>query len=151
MHVSVPIDAYEQQIVGTVRDNRVTVIVAETGAGKSTKVPLMLLRAGLGAEGMIGVTEPRRVAAMNVSDWVAQLAECELGTTVGYQIGGERKIGHETRVAFVTEGIVLRQLHDDPYLRKYAVLIVDEAHERVCGAPATAERTAQPPPRIPPR
>ncbi len=130
MQVSVPIDAYEQHIVDTVRDNRVTVIVAETGAGKSTKVPLMLLRAGLGAGGMIGVTEPRRVAAMNVSDWVAQLAGCELGTTVGYQIGGERRIGHDTRVAFLTEGVVLRQLHSDPHLRKYAVLIVDEVHER---------------------
>lgn len=125
-----PIDAFEGQIVKTVQENSVVVIAAETGAGKSTKVPLMLLKAGFGAQGQIGITQPRRVAVMTVSEWVAELHGTPLGETIGYQIGGERKLSRETRVKFMTDGILLRELHSDPELRRYEVVIVDEAHER---------------------
>lgn len=125
-----PIHAYEAEIVRTVREHPVTVIAAETGAGKSTQVPLMLLAAGFGKQGMIGITQPRRVAAISVAEYVAELHGTKLGETIGYQIRNDRAVGTATRVKFMTEGILLRELHSDPELRRYEVLIVDEAHER---------------------
>lgn len=132
MSQELPILAYEEQIVEAVRLHQVTVIAAETGAGKSTQVPLMLLRAGFGREGMIGITQPRRVAAMSVAEYVAQCHGTRLGDVIGYQIRGERVLGQQTRVKFMTEGILLREIHPDwdPQLRKYEIVIVDEAHER---------------------
>lgn len=125
-----PIVAFTPKIVEAVRSSQVTVIAAETGAGKSTLTPLMLLEAGFGSKGQIGVTEPRRVAAMNVASYVAELHGTELGKVVGYQIGGEKVQDRTTRVRFMTDGILLNELHTDPLLRKYEVVLVDEAHER---------------------
>lgn len=125
-----PIVAYEAEIVNTVLGSQVTVIAAETGAGKSTRVPLMLMNAGLDSAGQIGITQPRRIAAMSVATYVAELHGTELGTAIGYQIMGERRITDATAVKFMTEGILLREIHHDPLLRKYEVVIVDEAHER---------------------
>lgn len=130
MEKELPILAYEGQIVSTVRDNQVTVITAETGAGKSTQVPLMLLRAGFSTSGVIGVTEPRRVAAISLAEWVAELHGSPLGQTVGYQIRADRRASRETRVRYMTEGILLRQMHSDPSLKQYSCLVVDEVHER---------------------
>ena len=132
MKIQLPIEVYEEQIVRAARDNQVIVVAAETGAGKSTLVPLMLLRAGFGRRGMIGVTEPRRIAAISLSEWVASLHGTELGDVIGYQIGGEVRefMPRVTRVKYMTEGILLRELHSDPMLRRYDVVVVDEAHER---------------------
>lgn len=128
--VPLPIEAYEARIVEAVREHRVVVVAAETGAGKSTLVPLMLLRAGLAENGLIGVTQPRRVAAMTVSSYVAFLHGSALGETIGFHIRAQRQFGRETRIKFMTEGILLRELHSDPELRRYQVVVVDEAHER---------------------
>lgn len=130
MSHELPILAYEREIAQAVREHPVTVIAAETGAGKSTQVPLMLLRAGFGMEGMIGVTQPRRVAAMSVSEYVAECHGSKLGDVIGYQIRGERVLGQQTRVKFMTEGILLGELHRDRLLQRYEIVIVDEAHER---------------------
>jgi len=127
---ALPIELYHAEIVKTVSENPVVVVAAETGAGKSTQVPLMLLDAGFGRTGQIGITQPRRVAAMTVSEWVAELHGTRLGEVIGYQIGGERELSRDTKVKFMTEGILLRELHSDPELRRYEVVIVDEAHER---------------------
>lgn len=130
MQTHFPIEDYEEEIVDTVRKNQVVVIAAETGAGKSTKVPLMLYAAGIDDDKMIAVTQPRRVAAMTLATWVAQSDGSELGDLIGYHIKGESRVSKETMIKYMTEGILLAELHSDPELRRYNVIVVDEAHER---------------------
>lgn len=131
-----PIHAFERQILDALHDHQVVVIAADTGAGKSTEVPMMLHRAGYGANGIIGVTEPRRVAAMTLSEYVAEKNGGELGGVVGYQIGGQRELSRDTVVKYMTEGILLRELHGNPTLSRtkrhpgYSVIIADEVHKR---------------------
>ncbi|MFH2232170.1 MAG: oligonucleotide/oligosaccharide-binding fold domain-containing protein [Patescibacteria group bacterium] len=136
MENRLPIFGYEEKIVRAVRDHQVVIVAAETGAGKSTEVPCMLLKAGLAPQGMIGVTEPRRVAAMSLAEYVAENYSCKLGQEIGFQIGGERALSHTTKVKYMTEGILLREMHGNSDLRGkgnhpgYDIIIVDEAHER---------------------
>jgi HrpA-like RNA helicase len=131
-----PILKFETEIVQAVRDHQVVVVAAETGAGKSTEVPAMLLSAKLEQGGMIGVTQPRRVAAMSLAQYVAEQNGCELGGTIGFQISGERALSRQTKIKYMTEGILLREMHGDPDLHGngrhpgYGVIVVDEAHER---------------------
>ena len=131
-----PVDAFEDQIVSSLGGHQVIVVAADTGAGKSTRVAMMLHRAGYAADGMIGVTEPRRVAAIALSEYVAEKNGGECGGVVGFQIGGVRKLSRDTRVKYMTEGILLRELHGNPSLGRskrhpgYSVIIADEVHER---------------------
>lgn len=127
---SLPFDEHEEEFLDLVRKNQVVILAAETGAGKSTKGPLALLRAGLGGHKLIGVSEPRRPAATMLADWVSELYGTELGTVVGYQIGQDRMLGAETRLAYITEGVLLNQLHSDPLLSRYSIICLDEVHER---------------------
>lgn len=127
---NLPILGHEKEIVDAVRGHQVVVVAAETGAGKSTQLPLMLLRAGFGQSKMIGITQPRRIAAVSVSSYVAELHGTSLGQTIGFQIRNESELSSQTRVKFMTEGILLRELHSDKELSRYEVVIVDEAHER---------------------
>lgn len=130
MACELPILDFGDLITKTVWGNPVTIIAAETGAGKSTRVPLMLLQMEMGKRGLVGVTEPRRIAAQSIARYVAELHGSELGRTIGYQIRNDKQMSKNTRVKFMTEGILLRELHSDPELRRYEVVIVDEAHER---------------------
>jgi ATP-dependent helicase HrpA len=131
MQTPLPIDAHRDEILETVSRSRVTVIAGATGCGKTSRVPLMLLEAGLADERGILVTQPRRIAAMGVAAYAAHLTGTELGTTVGYRIRHENVTdGARTRVTYATEGILLRELRADPSLRKYRVLVIDEIHER---------------------
>lgn len=130
MSGELPILAFGDLITKTVWSSPVTIIAAETGAGKSTRVPLMLLQMELGKRGLIGVTEPRRIAAQSLARYVAELHGSGLGETIGYQIRNDKRMSSVTQVKFMTEGILLRELHSDPELRRYEVVIVDEAHER---------------------
>ncbi|MFH1098722.1 MAG: ATP-dependent RNA helicase [Candidatus Uhrbacteria bacterium] len=125
-----PVLGFKEAIIKTVSDNPVSIIQADTGAGKTTQVPLMLLGAGFGRRGAIGITQPRRIAAVSMADYVARLHGSELGNIIGYQIKGDRAMSGATCVKFMTEGILLRELHSDPELRRYEVVIVDEAHDR---------------------
>lgn len=106
------------------------ILVGETGSGKTTQLPQYLYESGFGDKGIIGCTQPRRVAAMSVSKRVASEMGSNLGDTVGYTIRFEDVTSSNTRVKFMTDGILLRESLMDSDLDKYSVVIMDEAHER---------------------
>ncbi|XP_063980646.1 probable ATP-dependent RNA helicase DHX35 [Diachasmimorpha longicaudata] len=107
------------------------VLIGETGCGKSTQVPQYLLEAGWCTDGkIIGITEPRRVAATSLASRVADERGCILGTDVGYSIRFDDSTDNTTKIKYMTEGILLREMMGDPLLTKYSVIILDEVHER---------------------
>ena len=127
---SLPIAREAEQIIALIRDHQVVVIAGETGSGKTTQLPKLCLAAGRGVAGMIGCTQPRRIAARAVATRVAQELHSELGTTVGYQVRFTDRVGDDTRIKFMTDGILLAEISSDRWLSSYDTIIVDEAHER---------------------
>jgi len=124
-----PIVAEEQAIVEAINENPTVILAGETGSGKTTQVPQFLYEAGYACNGkLIGVTEPRRVAAMAMSKRVGE--ELNLPEKVSYQIRFEGNVTPQTRIKFMTDGVLLREMSKDFRLSKYSVIIVDEAHER---------------------
>ncbi len=124
--MDLPILAFENTIVETVNNNAVTVIKAETGAGKSTMVPIMLYQAGYD----VVVTEPRRLAARTVAERVADLVRCKLGATVGYHTGEGKSVSSITKILFCTDGLQLvRELSGSGAAGGKKVLVLDEVHE----------------------
>ncbi|KAK2384094.1 RNA helicase family protein [Trifolium repens] len=124
---TLPIVQYEDKIIETVENNSITVIIGETGSGKSTQLSQMLHRRGYSK---IAVTQPRRVAAVSVSRRVAQELGVQLGEEVGYAIRFEDRTSRNTRIKYLTDGVLLRESLADPELNDYSVIILDEAHER---------------------
>ncbi len=106
------------------------VIAGETGSGKTTQLPKLCLAAGRGQAGMIGCTQPRRIAARAVASRVAQELQSELGQLVGYQVRFNDKVSEDSRIKFMTDGILLAEIASDRWLSNYDTIIVDEAHER---------------------
>ncbi len=129
MQTSLPIWQVHAQIVDALQTDHRLVLIAPTGSGKTTQVPQMLLDGGA-CPGRIIVLQPRRVAARTVAARVAWERGCKLGGEVGYQIRFEDRTSLGTRICFVTEGILLRWLQDDPDLRDISVILFDEFHER---------------------
>ncbi|WMJ70213.1 ATP-dependent RNA helicase HrpA [Stenotrophomonas sp. 24(2023)] len=125
-----PIAREAEAIIGLIRDHQVVVIAGETGSGKTTQLPKLCLAAGRGQAGMIGCTQPRRIAARAVATRVAQELQSELGQLVGYQVRFNDKVGEDSRVKFMTDGILLAEIASDRWLSNYDTIIVDEAHER---------------------
>jgi len=125
-----PIYELEEQIVARVRSHPRLIIQAPTGSGKSTQIPQMLLRHGLLESRQVVILQPRRLAARLLASRVAAELGVRLGQEVGYQVRFESVAGPQTRIKFVTEGILLRQMVADPDLRGVSVLIFDEFHER---------------------
>lgn len=126
-----PIDEYRNQLVETVQYNPVTIVVGETGSGKTTQLGQFLLDGGIVEQGKrVGVTQPRRVAAVTVCKRVAQERKQAIGHAVGYTVRFEDRSSNETQLKFITDGSLLRELLDDPWLRQYSVIVLDEAHER---------------------
>ncbi len=127
---SLPITGNRNAIVNAIRKNRVVVITGETGSGKTTQIPKMCLEAGRGIYGMIGCTQPRRVAAITVARRIAEEMGEEIGLSVGYKIRFDDRTGRRPCIKIMTDGILLMEAQADPNLRAYDTIIVDEAHER---------------------
>lgn len=125
-----PIAQKASEIIRLLSSNQVIIVAGETGCGKTTQLPKICLQAGLGARGGIAHTQPRRVAATSVARRIAEEVESELGQYVGYSIRFNQKISKQTRVKLMTDGVLLSEIEFDPFLSKYEVLIIDEAHER---------------------
>lgn len=129
-----PIDAVLPELVARLRESGVVVLKAATGAGKTTRVPPALLDAGLAGTGDVYVLQPRRVAARAAALRVASERGSPPGGEVGWQVRHERRGGRQTRLWFVTEGIFLRKLQDDPFLEGVGAVVFDEFHERTLDA-----------------
>jgi ATP-dependent helicase HrpB len=125
-----PIYEIEGDIIARLKTDRRLILSAPTGSGKSTQVPQMLLQHGLLGEGQVVILQPRRLATRLLASRVAQELGVKLGSEVGYQIRFENVTSSRTKIRFVTEGVLLRQMIDDPKLRDVSVLIFDEFHER---------------------
>ena len=127
---SLPIAGEAERIIELIRDHQVVVIAGETGSGKTTQLPKLCLAAGRGAAGMIGCTQPRRIAARTVAKRVAEELKTPLGGLVGYQVRFNDNVGERTAIKFMTDGILLAEIQSDRWLSSYDTLIIDEAHER---------------------
>ena len=129
-----PMFAEEQQVMETIRDNDVIVLCGATGCGKSTQLPQFLFEAGYGSEkgfpGMIGCTQPRRVAAITTAKRIAKELNMPLGKQVGFQVRYEKRIDKDTKIKVMTDGILLKEIQSDFLLSDYSAIVVDEAHER---------------------
>ncbi|WP_159624558.1 ATP-dependent RNA helicase HrpA [Actinomyces sp. zg296] len=127
-----PVTARRAEIAEAIRRNQVVIVAGETGSGKTTQIPKICLELGRGITGMIGHTQPRRIAARSVAERIAD----ELGTRVssegivGYQVRFTEEVGARTLIKLMTDGILLAEIQSDPMLRRYDTIIVDEAHER---------------------
>ncbi|GAP86342.1 putative ATP-dependent RNA helicase DHX8 [Rosellinia necatrix] len=127
---SLPVFAFRDQLIKAVHENQILIVVGETGSGKTTQLTQYLDEAGFTNDGMVGCTQPRRVAAMSVAKRVAEEVGCELGQEVGYTIRFEDKTGPATRIKYMTDGMLEREILIDPDVRRYSVIMLDEAHER---------------------
>ena len=127
---SLPVYAQKQKILDCLENHQVVIVESPTGSGKTTQIPVILYEAGYATNGMIGVTQPRRIAALSVSEFISK----QLGTTypglVGYKMRFEDQTNQDTRIKIMTDGILLQEMKLDPWLSKYSVLMIDEAHER---------------------
>ena len=125
-----PISERREDIMNAIRDNQVVIIAGETGSGKTTQIPKMCLDLGLGAKGLIGHTQPRRLAARSVAERIAEELGQKIGKTVGYQVRFTSEVGEHSAIKLMTDGILLAEIQNDKLLRRYSTLIIDEAHER---------------------
>ncbi|KAJ6536614.1 P-loop containing nucleoside triphosphate hydrolase protein, partial [Mycena vulgaris] len=117
-------------LIQEIKANDVTVLLGETGSGKTTQVPQYLLEAGVAGSGLIGITQPRKVAAISLAIRVSAEQGTPIGGLVGYAVRFDEKSDPDTRIKYMTDGMLTRELLGDPLLSKYAVIVVDEAHER---------------------
>lgn len=127
---NLPIFQFRSQIVEAVKEHQLLVVVGETGSGKTTQMTQYLAEEGFAARGKIGCTQPRRVAAMSVAKRVAEEVGCRLGGEVGYTIRFEDCTSSETKIKYMTDGMLLRECLLDPDMKQYSVILLDEAHER---------------------
>ncbi|HVR81128.1 MAG TPA: helicase-related protein, partial [Luteimonas sp.] len=125
-----PIAGEAEHIVALIRTHPVVVIAGETGSGKTTQIPKLCLAAGRGAAGMIGCTQPRRIAARAVARRVAEELNTPLGSVVGYQVRFTDNVSEQTAIKFMTDGILLAEIQSDRWLSRYDTILIDEAHER---------------------
>src|SRR5437762_3179170 len=125
-----PVSQRKDEIAAAIRDHQVVIVAGETGSGKTTQLPKICLELGRGEAGLIGHTQPRRLAARTVAERIAEELDTPLGEVVGYQVRFTARVGGHTRVKLMTDGILLAEIAQDRMLRRYDTLIIDEAHER---------------------
>ncbi|MDY6082360.1 MAG: DUF3418 domain-containing protein [Actinomycetaceae bacterium] len=132
-HISypdLPVSTRKDDIARAIADNQVVVIAGETGSGKTTQIPKICLEIGRGVNGMIGHTQPRRIAARAVAERISEELGTELGGIVGYQVRFTDVVSSRTLIKLMTDGILLAEIQNDPMLLAYDTIIIDEAHER---------------------
>ncbi|WP_026555412.1 ATP-dependent RNA helicase HrpA [Arthrobacter sp. 35W] len=127
---ALPVSERREDLMATIAANQVTIIAGETGSGKTTQIPKMCLELGLAEKGLIGHTQPRRLAARTVAERIASELDVEIGQEVGFQVRFTGHVGPQTKIKLMTDGILLAEIQRDRLLRKYSTLIIDEAHER---------------------
>ena len=127
---ALPIWSAQKELLREVASSPTLILTGDTGCGKTTQIPQFLHAAGYSARGIIGITQPRRVAAMSVAQRVAAEMGTQVGELVGYCVRFDDRSGPRTRIRYVTDGMLLREAMSDPLLSRYSVLVVDEAHER---------------------
>ena len=127
---SLPITEKKDEIVTAIRDNQVIVITGETGSGKTTQIPKMCLEAGRGVDGLVGCTQPRRIAAITVAQRIAYELKEPMGRSVGYKIRFQDVTNRDIHIKVMTDGVLLMETQSDRFLNAYDTLIIDEAHER---------------------
>jgi len=127
---SLPISQRQEEIATAIKDNQVIILAGETGSGKTTQLPKICLSLGYGERGLIGHTQPRRIAARTVADRIASELKTPLGDGVGYQVRFTDNSSKNTRIKLMTDGVLLAEFQNDRLLKKYEVIIIDEAHER---------------------
>ncbi len=127
---ALPINQHRDTIAAAIRDHPVVVICGETGSGKTTQIPKICLSLGIGAIGSIGHTQPRRIAARSVAARLSEELGTELGALVGYKVRFNDRLGADTAIKVMTDGILLAETQGDRDLEHYEVIILDEAHER---------------------
>ncbi|HVN11178.1 MAG TPA: ATP-dependent RNA helicase HrpA [Kineosporiaceae bacterium] len=125
-----PVSQARDELLAVIRDHQVVIVAGETGSGKTTQLPKICLELGRGVRGMIGHTQPRRIAARTVAERIAQELDTELGKAVGYTVRFTDDVGPTTLVKLMTDGILLAEIQRDRLLARYDTIIIDEAHER---------------------
>lgn len=125
-----PVSGRREDLMAAIAANQVTIIAGETGSGKTTQIPKMCLELGLGENGLIGHTQPRRLAARTVAERIAEELGVEIGQEVGFQVRFTGEVSKATKVKLMTDGILLAEIQRDKLLRRYNAIIIDEAHER---------------------
>lgn len=125
-----PVTQRREDIAAAIRDHQVVIVAGETGSGKTTQLPKICLELGRGSAGLIGHTQPRRIAARSVAERIASELRTELGDLVGYQVRFTDRTSKSSRVKLMTDGILLAELQRDRMLKRYDTIIIDEAHER---------------------
>lgn len=127
---NLPVSQKQQEIADAIRDNQVVIVAGETGSGKTTQLPKICLTLGRGVKGLIGHTQPRRLAARTVANRIADELETSLGGCVGYKVRFNDQVSDNTQIKLMTDGILLAEIQQDRLLMQYDTIIIDEAHER---------------------
>lgn len=125
-----PVVEQREEILAAIQQHQVIILCGETGSGKTTQLPKICLEAGRGVAGLIGHTQPRRIAARTVAARIASELQTEVGEVVGFKIRFSDHVSEQTYIKLMTDGILLAEIQNDPWLNQYDTLIIDEAHER---------------------
>jgi len=129
-YLDLPVYRNQKKILSVLENNQALVVESPTGSGKTTQLPVILYEAGYSQNGIIGVTQPRRIAAVSVSEFIARQTGNSIPGLIGYKMRFADQTNHETKIKIMTDGILLQEMKLDPWLSKYSVLVIDEAHER---------------------